>query len=86
MDLRNNGAFRQRPEEQVDFVADIRASIMAQTPKGGHLIIWTVLLLFIIITVWACLAEIEEVTSGHGKVIPSRQIQVVQNLEGGILA
>ena len=86
MDLRNNGAFRQRPEEQVDFVADIRASIMAQTPRGGRLIIWTVLLLFIIITIWACLAEIEEVTSGYGKVIPSRQIQVVQNLEGGILA
>lgn len=31
-------------------------------------------------------SEIEEVTRGQGKVIPSSQIQVVQNLEGGILS
>ncbi|MDH3349246.1 MAG: HlyD family type I secretion periplasmic adaptor subunit, partial [Desulfobulbaceae bacterium] len=74
------------PEEPVDFVTDIRASIMAQTPKGGRLIIWCVLLLFIIVMVWSYYAKIDEVTNGYGKVIPSQQIQVVQNLEGGILA
>ena len=31
-------------------------------------------------------AELDEVTRGDGKVIPSRQVQVVQNLEGGIVA
>lgn len=82
----NNNSFRQRPEEPVDFVTDIRASIMAQTPKGGRLIIWCVLLLFIIVMVWSYYAKIDEVTNGYGKVIPSQQIQVVQNLEGGILA
>ncbi|MEM8651081.1 MAG: HlyD family type I secretion periplasmic adaptor subunit [Pseudomonadota bacterium] len=35
---------------------------------------------------WASFAEIEEVTSGEGKVIPSGQIQVVQTLEGGIVS
>lgn len=33
---------------------------------------------------WMSRAELDEVTPGLGKVIPSRQIQVVQNLEGGI--
>lgn len=33
---------------------------------------------------WMHLAELDEVTPGVGKVIPSRQVQVVQNLEGGI--
>ena len=33
--------------------------------------------------VWAAWAELDEVTVGQGKVIPSRQLQVIQNLEGG---
>ena len=35
--------------------------------------------------VWAALASITEVTSGRGRVIPASKIQVVQNLEGGIV-
>jgi adhesin transport system membrane fusion protein len=34
---------------------------------------------------WAHYAELDEVTSGLGQVIPSGEIQVVQNLEGGIV-
>lgn len=35
---------------------------------------------------WATYSELEEVTVGHGKVIASSKVQVVQNLEGGIIA
>lgn len=35
---------------------------------------------------WAYFSEIEEVTTGRGKVIPSRQLQIVQSLEGGIVS
>jgi len=72
--------------EDVDLATDIRAAIMAQSPRGGRAIIWFVLLLFIFFMVWASYSEIEQVTRGSGKVIPSTQIQVVQNLEGGILS
>jgi adhesin transport system membrane fusion protein len=34
---------------------------------------------------WASFAELEEHTSGQGRVIPASKIQVVQNLEGGIV-
>lgn len=34
---------------------------------------------------WASWAEIDEIAIGQGRVIPSRQLQVVQNLEGGVL-
>jgi adhesin transport system membrane fusion protein len=53
---------------------------------------WTnALLLFIVVTVvavigWAWWAELEEVTSGTGQVIPASKIKVVQNLEGGIVS
>jgi membrane fusion protein, adhesin transport system len=34
---------------------------------------------------WARMTEIERITSGAGRVVPSSQIQVVQTFEGGIL-
>ena len=36
--------------------------------------------------VWAHYAILDEVTRGEGRVIPSSKVQVIQNLEGGILA
>ncbi len=34
---------------------------------------------------WAALAHVDEVTRGEGRVIPASRIQLVQNLEGGIV-
>lgn len=35
---------------------------------------------------WASQATLEEVTRGDGRVIPSQRVQVIQNLEGGIVS
>lgn len=35
--------------------------------------------------VWASLAKIDQVTRGHGKVIPSSKVQTIQSLEEGIV-
>ncbi|MCI0749561.1 MAG: HlyD family type I secretion periplasmic adaptor subunit, partial [Nevskiales bacterium] len=35
---------------------------------------------------WAAWAELDEVTRGSGTVVPSSQVQVIQSLEGGIVA
>ena len=83
---KTNGLFRRMPEDDVDYVTDIRTSIMAQSPRGGRAILWATLLLFVIFIVWASVSEVEQVTRGQGKVIPASQIQVIQNMEGGILA
>ena len=72
--------------EDIDLTTDIRTSIMAQSPRGGRAIIWVVLVLVVLFTVWAYYSEIEQVTRADGKVVPSTQIQVVQNFEGGILS
>jgi len=77
--------YRMQPED-VDLTTDIRTSILAQTPKGGRAILWVVVALLVLFMVWAYYSEIEQVTRGDGKVVPSTQIQVVQNLEGGILS
>ena len=82
----SNKLFYRMKAEDVDLTTDIRTSIMAQSPKGGRAIIWVVLVLCGLFVVWAYYSEIEQVTRGDGKVVPSTQIQVVQNFEGGILS
>ncbi len=37
-------------------------------------------------TYWASVAALDEVTRGDGRVIPSQRVQVIQNLEGGIVS
>ena len=83
---KTNGLFRRMPAEDPDYFTDIRTSILAQSPRGGRMILYSTLLLFVIFIAWAAFSEVEQVTRGQGKVVPASQIQVVQNLEGGILA
>jgi membrane fusion protein, adhesin transport system len=78
--------FYRMPAADVDLVEDIRMSVLAQSPRGGRAILYVVVILVGLFFYWASVSEIEEVTRGDGKVIPSGQIQVVQNLEGGILS
>jgi membrane fusion protein, adhesin transport system len=77
----------RRPRRaDADFVTG-RAGAGLQAPRGfAHLLLLAIAAFFIIFFAWASWAELEEVTRGDGKVIPSRQVQVVQNLEGGIVA
>jgi len=44
------------------------------------------LVIVVVLLVWASLARVDEITRGEGRVIPSRQLQVVQSLDGGVVA
>ena len=83
---KSNELFYRMPSEDIDLVTDIRSSVMAQSPRGGRAILWAVLILSAMGFYWASVSEIEEVTRGQGKVVPASQVQVIQNLEGGILS
>lgn len=67
------------------FANDIRAAVELRTPRTSRLILICTLALFLVGLVWAHFAILDEVKRGNGRVIPTRQIQVVQSLEGGIV-
>jgi len=81
-----NNLFYRMQAKDVDLTTDIRTSILAQSPRGGRAIIWVVFALVLMFLVWAYYSNIDQVNRGIGKVVPSSQIQIVQNLEGGILS
>mgnify|MGYP003855631081 CR=1 FL=1 len=52
----------------------------------SRLILWSISLFMVSIIVWSAYAEVDELVRGNGKVIPSKRLQIVQNLEGGIVS
>ncbi len=60
-------------------------AMLQQSPGLSRLMLWFLVFIVVVLVIWACLAEVDEFTRGIGKVVPSSAIQVVQNLEGGIL-
>jgi len=56
------------------------------TRRFAHVLLGMVFVIVITFLIWADQAVLDEVTRGEGRVVPSGQTQVIQNLEGGILA
>ena len=73
-------------ERDNDFDANADWAIAEQTPRGARVMVWLSVATVLVLLIWAALASLDEVTRGEGKVIPSRQIQVLQSLDGGIVS
>ncbi len=56
-----------------------------ELPLGSHMLMIGIVSFFVAFILWANFATLDEITRGDGKIIPSSQIQVIQNLEGGIV-
>jgi len=67
------------------FVVDAATAIRTRSVSGAQSLVWVMLLCLLGAIIWAYFAALDEVVHGAGKVIPSSQVQVVQNLEGGIV-
>lgn len=66
-------------EMQADAVMSTPGTYRAQT------LVRTALLIVVLLIVWASFAHVDEVTKGEAKVVPSRQLQVIQSLDGGVV-
>ena len=60
--------------------------ISRERTHRARLVVRAALLIAAILIGWAAWAEVDEVTRGDARVVPSRQLQVVQSLDGGVVA
>lgn len=66
--------------------ANIALSVQIGQPHRVSLVLlWSITALLMVLLVWSAVAEIEDLTRTDGRVIPSARVQLVQNLEGGIV-
>jgi len=52
---------------------------------ASNMLLWFVVGFVVIFVAWAALTELDRTVRGMGRVIPSSQLQVVSNLEGGVI-
>ncbi|EKN48361.1 MULTISPECIES: HlyD family type I secretion periplasmic adaptor subunit [Pseudomonas syringae group] len=62
------------------------AALADPSSRAMSLTVWIAAALLLSALLWAGFAVLEEVTTGEGKAIPSSKVQVIQNLEGGIVS
>nr|WP_313372936.1 HlyD family efflux transporter periplasmic adaptor subunit [Brucella intermedia] len=69
-----------------DFGDWVNGSTDGARLKRSKRFVRLVFLFFAVLLIWAYLALLDEVSTGTGKVVPTSQEQVIQSLEGGVLA
>lgn len=78
--LGGNGA------RDTEFMPEVQGTLLEDSPNATRITLWAALGLLVAAITWAYFADIEEVTKGEGKAIPSSKVQTIQNLEGGIVS
>ena len=65
---------------------DRLADLINTTPLGGRrLLAWLIMAFLALAIVWSAFAQLDQVSSASGEVIPQTKLKTVQHLEGGIV-
>jgi len=60
-------------------------AILEQEPLRAKRLLYGIASVVVLLVAWAYVAEIDTVTRGQGKVIPSRQVQILGSQDGGVI-
>jgi membrane fusion protein, adhesin transport system len=71
---------------EADFAPEGAVAAQAGIRRMGWIVSTLVVAFIGGFLLWASRAALDEVTRGDGRVIPSQRVQVIQNLEGGIVS
>jgi adhesin transport system membrane fusion protein len=81
-----DGVEKKDIHDDADYMADAEWAMSEQKLRGSRIAVILTFAAVVVLIVWAAFAQLDEVTRGEGKVIPSRQVQVMQSLDGGIVS
>jgi len=73
-------------EDDLNYINSVSSAMLMKTNFTTRAMLWIGAFVIIWLIVWAYYAEIDALTRGQGKIIPSHQLQIIQNLEGGIVS
>ncbi len=71
--------------EQLDWAGDAEWAVLQQEPLRARRLLYLAAFTLILLLVWASLAQIDEVTRGEARVVPTSQVQIVQSVDGGVV-
>ena len=72
-------------EVRASWADDADWARLDQEPLRARVLLRIALLVLVLLAGWASWAQLEEITRGEARVIPSTQLQVVQSVDGGVV-
>lgn len=72
-------------KEQLDWAGDADWARLQQEPLRARGLLRLAALVLVLLIVWAAFAQIDEVTRGEARVVPTSQVQVIQSVDGGVV-
>lgn len=73
-------------KSDTEFMSNLSSAILLKTSRSSRIIVNLLIVFMAIGIYWAHVSEIDQLTRGLGRIVPNSRVQVIQNLEGGILA
>lgn len=72
-------------DSDIAYMQSLSAAVVQRSPKYLVMTVSIITIFVLVALLWLGWAEIDVVVRGSGKVIPARQVQLIQSLEGGII-
>jgi adhesin transport system membrane fusion protein len=80
-----NLIFGNAHDDSVAETPGITHARLGKPNKASFILMNTIGGLMVLMLIWAAVSSVDEVTHAEGRVIPSAKMQVLQNMEGGIV-
>lgn len=71
--------------ESLDWAGDADWAQLQQEPLRARWLLRIAAVVLVLLVAWASVAEVDEVTRGEARVVPSSQVQVIQSVDGGVV-
>ncbi len=71
--------------EAMDWAADADWAQLQQEPLRARVLLRGAAVVLVLLLLWAAFAEVDEVTRGEAKVVPTSQVQIIQSVDGGVV-
>lgn len=75
-----------KTQENLAWDEEAETVMLEQMPLRAKKILYWIAIVLFVLFLWSALTKVEEVTRGEGRVIPSKQVQVIQSLDGGVVS
>lgn len=71
--------------DSLDWAGEADWARLQQEPLRARRLLYFAAAALVVLVMWAAWAEVDEVTRGEARVVPTSQIQVIQSVDGGVV-
>lgn len=72
-------------QDSLDWAGDADWARLQQEPLRARRLLRLAAGVLVLLVIWAYFAELDEVTRGEARVVPTSQVQIIQSVDGGVV-